>query len=97
MIYAHVNMDEVSSSTKYTEEKFDVKEPGIYEKAKETRMILTEVLFMLDQFKREIRDYNITEGEKPFEPSCFKDEVSYINSLAHAIRGDLTRLMDEFH
>lgn len=93
MIYAHTNIGEVSPCKEVKE----VKEPGIYEQSKETRQILTEVLFMLDQFKREIRDYKIPEGEKALEPSCFRDEVSCINSLAFAIRGDLTRLMDEFH
>ncbi len=78
------------------EVKCNVKEPGIYEQTKETRQILTEVLFMLDEFKREIRDYKIPEGEKATDPVCFKDEVMLINSLALAIRGDLTRLIDEF-
>ena len=58
---------------------------------------MTEVLFMLNQFKREIRDYNIPEGENAIDPTCFRDEVASVNSLAFAIRGDLTRLMDEFH
>lgn len=93
MIYAHTHMNEVSTCNEVKE----VKEPGIYEQTKETRQILTEVLFMLDQFKREIRDYKIPEGENAIEPSCFRDEVACINNLAFAIRGDLTRLMDEFH
>lgn len=96
MIYAHVNMDECSCSTKYTEEKIEVKEPGIYERTRETRQILTEVLFMLDEFKREIRNYEIPNDEKAFEPVCFKDEVACVNSLAFAIKGDLSRLMCEF-
>ncbi len=105
MIYAHTNINEMSAcdegkeikKVKEAKEAKEAKELGIYEQTKETRQILTEVLFALNQFKREIRDYNTPEGESSIEPSCFKDEVSYINSLAFAIRGDLIRLMDEFH
>lgn len=96
MIYAHVNMDELSSCTHNPERPVEIKEPGIYEVAKETRQALTEVLFMLDEFKREIRDYKIPEGEKALEPTCFRDEMACINSLAFAIKGDLSRLMSEF-
>lgn len=96
MIYAHVNMDELSSCTINPETKIEVKEPGIYEQTRETRQILTEVLFMLDEFKREVRDYKIPEGEKALEPTCFRDDVACIHQLALAIRGDLSRLMSEF-
>ena len=99
MIYAHTNINEMSDYDEGKEIKKvkETKEPGIYEQTKETRQVLTDVLFTLNQFKREIRDYNAPEGENAVEPSCFKDEVAYINSLALAIRGDLLRLMDEFH
>ena len=97
MIYANVNMGEVSSCAAHTKEVVEPKEPGIYDRTKETREILTEVLLMLDQFKHEIRCYNIPEGEKALEPSCFKDEVAYVNELAFAIKGDLLRLIHEFH
>lgn len=95
MIYAHTNMDEVSSCNP-TEVKLEVKEPGIFDQMKETRQCLTEVLFMLDQFKHEIRDHKIPTDEKAAEPTCFKDEVACVNSLAFAIKGDLHRLMAEF-
>lgn len=98
MIYAHTNMNEVSPCTERTEEKTEIKEVGIYGQLLETRQVLTEVLFMLDQFKREIRNYEETPYcEKVLEPSCFRDEVGYVNSLAFAIKGDLARLIDEFH
>lgn len=90
MIYAQTDTSSYDAKT-------EGKEPGIYEQTKETRQVLTEVLFMLDQFKREIRDYKIPEAERAADPTCFRDEVACINSLAFAIRGDLTRLTDEFH
>ena len=97
MIYAHTNMDTVMDAVSPCDIKHETKEVGIYDQTKETRQVLTEVLFMLDHFKREIRDYNVPEGERAIEPTCFRDEVSCINNLAFAIRGDLSRLMDEFH
>ena len=96
MIYANTTMGEVSPCCEVKEVK-EVKEPGIYEQTRETRQILTEVLFMLDQFKSEIRDYKIPENERAADPACFRDDVACINRLSFAIRGDLTRLIDEFH
>lgn len=98
MIYAHTNMDTVSPcDTKLETKELEVKEVGIYAQTNETRQVLTEILFMLDQFKHEIRNYDVPEGAKNVEPTCFRDEVAYINTLAFAIKGDLSRLMDEFH
>ena len=97
MIYAHVNMGEVSSCTKNTEETFEPKEPGIYERTRETREILREVLVILDTFKNEIRNCNIPENERTLEPTCFRDEVAYVNELAFAIKHDLSHLINEFH
>ena len=94
MIYERTTMDTVSTCN---EPKLEIKELGIYEQMKETREVLTEVLFTLDQFKREIGNYDIPKDERALEPTCFKEEVSQIKMLAFAIRGDLGRLMDEFH
>lgn len=75
------------------------KEPGIYEKASDTRLVLEEIMHTLDNFKREIWNYNPTEGgeSKSLEPGCFTDEICLMNSMAHAIKGDLDRLIAKFH
>lgn len=97
MIYAHTNMNEVSPCTERTEEKPGINGVGIYGQMLETREVLREVVCMLDQFRREIRSYDeIPDYGKVDEPSCFRDEVNYVNNLAFAIRGDLARLIDEF-
>ena len=94
MTYANTNISEVPC----TESKIqNATEPGIFDMTKETRANLIEILYMIDLFKREIRDYKIPTDEKAVEPTCFKDEVASIHGLAAAIRGDLCRLLDEFH
>lgn len=99
MLYEQSTMGEVSSCDCRKEPVNELsRERGIYDYTKETRQTLTEILSMLYTFKQEIRDHNIPgpECEKAMEPSCFKEDVALVNDLAFAIKGDLTRLMDEF-
>ena len=100
MNFSNVDYDRCSCSTRNETEipTLDPKVPGIYEMTKETDEVLTEIMLMLDVFKREIRAYAVpTEGEcKPIEPTCFKDSVAMVNSKAFAIKGDLARIIGEF-
>ena len=100
MIYAHV-CTPADVNTIRTEEAMtpDIgcKAPGIFAQMKETDEVLTDIMFMLDMFKHEIRGYDIPQGEcKPAEPTCFRDAIAMVNSKAYAIKGDLERLIGEF-
>lgn len=75
----------------------ECKERGIYDIAHETRDVLIEVMNMLDSFKHEIRDDTCPDGWKYTEPSCFRNELIMIKEMALAVKGDLNRLIGEFH
>jgi hypothetical protein len=73
------------------------KAPGIFEQVRETDEVLTEIMTMLDQFKHDIRAYDIPKDEcKPIEPTCFKDAICIVNSKAWAIKGEIARIIGEF-
>lgn len=92
MVYANIPVQKAPC-----ELKPEIKERGIYETTMETRETLTEVLNMLEVFKREIKARACAEkAEKAMGPTCFKDEVFTLNDLAFAIKGDLSSIISEF-
>ena len=98
MITTNINYDHCSCSTKNAPELAEVKTIGIFEQMRETDEVLTEIMCMLDAFKRAIRNYPIPKDEqKVIEPECFRDAVTMVNEKALAIRGDLGRIIGEFH
>ena len=76
-----------------------VKEPGIFEVARETTDILAEVLDVLNLFNREVCNKVIPEEKsmRPAESTCFKENIYQNKELACAILGDLKRLLSNFH
>lgn len=98
MITSNIDYERCSCSTKNTPEIQEVKAIGIFEQMRETNEVLTEVLYMLDRFKREIRNYPVPEEKcNAIEATCLRDEVTMVNEKAFAIKGDLERIMAEFH
>lgn len=100
MNFSNIDYHRSSCSTRNEEIPMvdpEVKAPGIFEQMRETDEVLTEIMQMLDLFKREVRSYDIPVDEcKPIEPTCFKDAVSIVNSKAYAIKGDLARIIGKF-
>lgn len=98
MITSNVDYERCSCSTKNIPEIQEIKAVGIFEQTKETDEVLTEIMHMLDRFKREIRNYPVpTDEYKAIEATCFRDAVTMVNEKAFAIKGDLDRIMAEFH
>ena len=98
MITSNIDYERCSCSTSNTPQIQEVKEVGIFAQTQETDAILTEIMHLLDRFKQEIRNYSVpTEEHKTVEATCFRDAVAIVNSKAYAIKGDLERIMAEFH
>lgn len=98
MITNNIEYERCSCSTKNTPEMPEIKAVGIFEQTRETDAVLTEIMYMLDQFKRAIRNYPVPKDEnKISEPACFRDAVTIVNEKAFAIKADLERIVAEFH
>ena len=98
MIMSNIDYERSSCSVANIPEIPETKVAGIFEQARQTDKVLAEIMYMLDTFKREIRNYPIpTDEYKEIEPTCFKETVMALNDKAFAIKGDLERILAEFH
>lgn len=69
---------------------------GLFTMAMDTYGCLSEIAAMLDRFANEIKIRPEGCASKRCNPECFTDNLVMNNDLAHAIMGDLRRLMEDF-